>query len=98
LGINQPRWSELTTLDDIHKFVDKVGYPVLVRPSYVLSGAAMNVCSNDHELKEFLKLAAEVSQKHPVVVSEFIQHAKEIEFDAVAKKGEIIAYAISEAY
>ncbi|MFA6704167.1 MAG: carbamoyl-phosphate synthase (glutamine-hydrolyzing) large subunit [Bacteroidales bacterium] len=96
LEINQPRWSELTTLDDIHKFVDKVGYPVLVRPSYVLSGAAMNVCSNDHELKEFLKLATEVSQKHPVVVSEFIQHAKEIEFDAVAKKGEIIAYAISE--
>jgi carbamoyl-phosphate synthase large subunit len=96
LGINQPRWSELTTLDDIHKFVDKVGYPVLVRPSYVLSGAAMNVCSNNHELKQFLQMAAEVSKKHPVVVSEFIQHAKEIEFDAVAKNGEIVAYAISE--
>lgn len=96
LGINQPRWSELTTLDDIHKFVDKVGFPVLVRPSYVLSGAAMNVCSNNHELKQFLELAAEVSKKHPVVVSEFIQHAKEIEFDAVAKEGEIVAYAISE--
>ena len=96
LGINQPRWSELTTLDDIHKFVDKVGFPVLVRPSYVLSGAAMNVCSNNHELKQFLQLAAEVSKKHPVVVSEFIQHAKEIEFDAVAKEGEIVAYAISE--
>jgi carbamoyl-phosphate synthase large subunit len=96
LGINQPRWSELTTLDDIHKFVDKVGYPVLVRPSYVLSGAAMNVCSNNHELKQFLQMAAEVSKKHPVVVSEFIQHAKEIEFDAVAKDGEIVAYAIGE--
>ena len=96
LNINQPRWSELTTLDDIHSFVDKVGYPVLVRPSYVLSGAAMNVCSNNHELKQFLKLAADVSKKHPVVVSEFIQHAKEIEFDAVAKDGEIVAYAISE--
>ena len=96
LGINQPRWSELTTLDDIHAFVDKVGYPVLVRPSYVLSGAAMNVCSNNHELKQFLRLAADVSKKHPVVVSEFIQHAKEIEFDAVAKDGVIVAYAISE--
>ena len=96
LGINQSRWSELTTMDDIHKFVDKVGYPVLVRPSYVLSGAAMNVCSNNHELKQFLQMAAEVSKKHPVVVSEFIQHAKEIEFDAVAKNGEIVAYAISE--
>ena len=96
LGINQPRWSELTTLEDIHSFVDKVGYPVLVRPSYVLSGAAMNVCSNNHELKQFLKLASDVSKKHPVVVSEFIQHAKEIEFDAVAKEGEIVAYAISE--
>ncbi|MBQ1881819.1 MAG: carbamoyl-phosphate synthase (glutamine-hydrolyzing) large subunit [Bacteroidales bacterium] len=96
LGINQPRWSELTTLDDIHSFVEKVGFPVLVRPSYVLSGAAMNVCSNNHELKQFLRLAAEVSKKHPVVVSEFIQHAKEIEFDAVAKDGEIVAYAISE--
>lgn len=96
LEINQPRWSELTTLEDIHAFVEKVGYPVLVRPSYVLSGAAMNVCSNNEELKEFLHLAAEVSQKHPVVVSEFIQNAKEIEFDAVADNGEIIAYAISE--
>ncbi len=96
LDINQPRWSELTTLEDINKFVDNVGFPVLVRPSYVLSGAAMNVCSNEEELKEFLQLATEVSQKHPVVVSEFIQHAKEIEFDAVASNGEIIAYAISE--
>ncbi len=96
IGVDQPRWSELTTMDDVYKFVDKVGFPVLVRPSYVLSGAAMNVCSNNTELEQFLQLAANVSKKHPVVVSEFIQHAKEIEFDAVASKGEIIAYAISE--
>lgn len=96
LKIDQPRWMELTSLDDIHKFVENVGYPVLVRPSYVLSGAAMNVCSNDEELINFLQLAAEVSKQHPVVVSEFIQNAKEIEFDAVADKGEVITYAISE--
>ncbi len=96
LKIDQPRWMELTSLEDIHKFVEKVGYPVLVRPSYVLSGAAMNVCSNDEELINFLQLAAEVSKQHPVVVSEFIQNAKEIEFDAVADKGEVITYAISE--
>jgi carbamoyl-phosphate synthase large subunit len=96
LGINQPRWKELSSLSDIHAFVDEVGYPVLVRPSYVLSGAAMNVCSNPAELTTFLKLAANVSQKHPVVVSEFIQNAKEIEIDAVANRGEIITYAISE--
>lgn len=96
LQIDQPRWQELTTLDEIYDFVSQVDYPVLVRPSYVLSGAAMNVCSNDSELEEFLKLATNVSKKHPVVVSEFIQNAKEIEFDAVAQNGEVIAYAISE--
>ncbi|MBO5805129.1 MAG: carbamoyl-phosphate synthase (glutamine-hydrolyzing) large subunit [Bacteroidales bacterium] len=96
LGIDQPKWKELTSLSDIHKFVEQVGYPVLVRPSYVLSGAAMNVCSNDKELEEFLSLAANVSKKHPVVVSEFVRHAKEIEFDAVAENGKVIAYAISE--
>ena len=96
LGIDQPKWKELTTLDDLHDFVAQVGYPVLVRPSYVLSGAAMNVCYNEDELKRFLSLAAEVSKKHPVVVSEFMQRCKEIEFDAVADGGEIIAYAISE--
>ena len=96
LGIDQPRWRELTGLDDIHKFIDEVGFPVLVRPSYVLSGAAMNVCSNDEELDRFLKLAANVSKQHPVVVSEFIQNAKEIEMDAVAQNGEIKVYAISE--
>lgn len=96
LDIDQPRWQELTTLSEIYDFVNVVEYPVLVRPSYVLSGAAMNVCSNDSELEEFLKLATDVSKKHPVVVSEFIQNAKEIELDAVADKGEIIAYAISE--
>ena len=96
LSIDQPRWKELTTMADIYKFVDNVGFPVLVRPSYVLSGAAMNVCSNNNELEQFLKLAANISKKHPVVVSEFIQNAKEIEFDAVANKGEVIAYAISE--
>lgn len=96
LEIDQPRWKELSTLSDIYEFVDHVGFPVLVRPSYVLSGAAMNVCSNKVELEQFLKLAANVSKKHPVVVSEFIQNAKEIELDAVANKGEVIAYAISE--
>lgn len=96
LGIDQPRWRELTSLADINEFVEEVGYPVLVRPSYVLSGAAMNVCSNDEELERFLKLAANVSKKHPVVVTEFIQNAKEIEMDAVAQNGEIKLYAISE--
>ncbi|MCI1779749.1 MAG: carbamoyl-phosphate synthase (glutamine-hydrolyzing) large subunit [Bacteroidales bacterium] len=96
LKIDQPRWSELKNMKEIYEFVNNVGYPVLVRPSYVLSGAAMNVCSNNNELEEFLKLAANVSKRHPVVVSEFIQNAKEIEFDAVAQKGEIVAYAISE--
>jgi carbamoyl-phosphate synthase large subunit len=96
LKIDQPKWKELTSLSDINLFVDEVGFPVLVRPSYVLSGAAMNVCSNQAELETFLKLAANVSQKHPVVVSEFIQNAKEIEIDAVANKGEIVTYAISE--
>ena len=96
LGINQPKWRELSTMEDIFHFVDKVGFPVLIRPSYVLSGAAMNVVSNREELEHFLKLAANISKKHPVVVSEFIQQAKEIEFDAVADKGELIAYAISE--
>lgn len=96
LGIDQPRWKELSTMDDVYEFVDTVGFPVLVRPSYVLSGAAMNVCSNKAELEQFLKLAANVSKKHPVVVSEFIQNAKEIELDAVADNGEVVAYAISE--
>ncbi|MCC8171191.1 MAG: carbamoyl-phosphate synthase (glutamine-hydrolyzing) large subunit [Parabacteroides sp.] len=96
IGVDQPRWRELTSLDAIYGFVEEVGYPVLVRPSYVLSGAAMNVCSNDSELKRFLELAANVSKKYPVVVSQFIEHAKEIELDAVANKGEIVAYAISE--
>ena len=96
LGIDQPRWRELTSFDDINKFIDEVGFPVLVRPSYVLSGAAMNVCSNPEELERFLKLAANVSKQHPVVVSEFIQNAKEIEMDAVAQDGEIKVYAISE--
>ena len=96
IGVDQPEWSALTTMEDIRKFIDKVGFPVLVRPSYVLSGAAMNVCSNDEELERFLKLAANVSKKHPVVVSKFLLHAKEVEMDAVAKDGEIIAYAISE--
>lgn len=96
LNIDQPRWKELSSLEDVNEFVGQVGYPVLVRPSYVLSGAAMNVCSNDSELEQFLKLAANVSKKHPVVVSEFIQNAKEIEIDAVADKGSVVAYAISE--
>jgi carbamoyl-phosphate synthase large subunit len=95
-GIDQPEWSALTSMDDISKFIDRVGFPVLVRPSYVLSGAAMNICSNQEELERFLKLAANVSKKHPVVVSRFIEHAKEVEMDAVARNGEIIAYAISE--
>ena len=95
-GIDQPEWSALTTMDDIKKFIDKVGFPVLVRPSYVLSGAAMNVCSNQEELEKFLRLAANVSEDHPVVVSRFMEHAKEVEMDAVARNGEIIAYAISE--
>lgn len=95
-NINQPEWSALTSMDDIDKFIERVGFPVLVRPSYVLSGAAMNVCSNEDELKRFLQLAANVSEDHPVVVSKFIEHAKEIEFDAVAKEGEVLAYAISE--
>ena len=95
-GINQPEWSALTTMDDINRFIDRVGFPVLVRPSYVLSGAAMNVCSNQEELERFLQLAANVSEDHPVVVSRFIEHAKEIEMDAVARDGEILAYAISE--
>ena len=95
-GINQPEWSALTSMEDIDKFVDRVGFPVLVRPSYVLSGAAMNVCSNKDELTRFLQLAANVSEDHPVVVSKFIENAKEIEMDAVAKDGEIMAYAISE--
>ena len=96
IGVDQPEWSALTSLEDINTFVAKVGFPVLVRPSYVLSGAAMNVCSNQEELERFLKLAANVSKKHPVVVSQFIEHAKEVEMDAVADKGEIVAYAISE--
>ena len=96
IGVDQPRWRELTSMDDIQEFVKEVGFPVLVRPSYVLSGAAMNVCSNQEELERFLKLAANVSKKHPVVVSQFIEHAKEVEMDAVAQNGEIVAYAISE--
>ena len=96
IGVDQPEWSALTSMEDIDNFIARVGFPVLVRPSYVLSGAAMNVCSNQEELERFLKLAANVSKKHPVVVSRFLQHAKEVEMDAVAKDGEIIAYAISE--
>lgn len=96
LGIDQPAWQELTSLRDVQGFVDKVGYPVLVRPSYVLSGAAMNVCYNDQELKEFLQMAKEVSKEYPVVVSQFLQNTKEIEFDAVAQNGEVVEYAISE--
>lgn len=95
-GVNQPEWRALTSMNDIEEFVDRVGFPVLVRPSYVLSGAAMNVCSNNEELTRFLHLAANVSEDHPVVVSKFIENAKEIEMDAVAKDGEILAYAISE--
>ena len=96
IGVNQPEWRALTSMADIQEFVDRVGFPVLVRPSYVLSGAAMNVCSNNDELERFLKLAANVSEDHQVVVSKFIEHAKEIEMDAVARNGEIMAYAISE--
>ena len=96
IGVDQPEWSALTSMEDINSFIEKVGFPVLVRPSYVLSGAAMNVCSNQEELERFLKLAANVSKKHPVVVSQFIEHAKEVEMDAVAQNGEIICYAISE--
>ena len=96
IGVAQPEWAALTSMDDMNSFIDRVGFPVLVRPSYVLSGAAMNVCSNREELEKFLQLAANISQEHPVVVSKFIEHAKEIDFDGVAKDGEIIAYAISE--
>ena len=96
IGVDQPEWRALTSLEDIQEFVQEVGFPVLVRPSYVLSGAAMNVCSNNEELERFLALAANVSKQHPVVVSRFIEHAKEVEMDAIAKEGEIIAYAISE--
>ena len=96
LGVDQPEWSELTTMDDVDKFISKVGFPVLVRPSYVLSGAAMNVCYDEEQLRHFLSLASEVSQEHPVVISKFMNRCKEIEFDAVADDGEILAYAISE--
>ena len=96
LHIDQPRWQELTTMDDVNSFVDRIGYPVLVRPSYVLSGAAMNVCYNQSQLENFLQLAANVSKKHPVVISEFLERCKEIEIDAVAQNGEIMVYAISE--
>ena len=96
IGVDQPEWSALTSMEDVNKFIEKVGFPVLVRPSYVLSGAAMNVCSNQEELERFLQLAANVSKKHPVVISQFIENAKEVEMDAVAQNGEIIAYAISE--
>ncbi|GGK07594.1 carbamoyl-phosphate synthase (glutamine-hydrolyzing) large subunit [Parabacteroides faecis] len=96
IGVDQPRWKELSSTEDINQFVEEVGFPVLVRPSYVLSGAAMNVCSNQEELERFLQLAANVSKKHPVVVSQFIEHAKEVEMDAVADHGEIVMYAISE--
>ena len=96
IGVDQPEWSALTSMDEIQRFIDRVGFPVLVRPSYVLSGAAMNVCSNQEELKHFLQMASEVSKQHPVVVSRFIEHIKEIEMDAVARNGEVIAYAIGE--
>jgi len=96
IGVDQPEWGELTSHEDIARFIDRVGFPVLVRPSYVLSGAAMNVCSNQEELERFLQMAAQVSKEHPVVVSRFIEHAKEVEFDAVADHGNIIAYAIGE--
>jgi len=96
IGVDQPRWRELTSFEDINEFIKEVGFPVLVRPSYVLSGAAMNVCSNSEELEKFLTLAANISKKHPVVVRQFIEHAKEVEMDAVAQDGEIIAYAIGE--
>ena len=96
IGVDQPEWSALTSMEDIDKFVEKVGFPVLVRPSYVLSGAAMNVCTSPDQLERFLTMAANVSKKHPVVVSQFLENAKEVEMDAVAQNGEIIAYAISE--
>jgi len=96
LGIDQPKWKELTSFGEIEEFVEKTGFPVLIRPSYVLSGAAMNVVSNKDEMEHFLKLAAKISKQYPVVVSEFIEQAKEIEIDAVAKKGELFSYAISE--
>ncbi|MGM9788892.1 MAG: carbamoyl-phosphate synthase (glutamine-hydrolyzing) large subunit [Candidatus Cryptobacteroides sp.] len=96
LGVDQPEWSELTTMDDVDKFIDKVGFPVLVRPSYVLSGAAMNVCYDNEQLRHFLSLASAVSKEHPVVISRFMDRCKEIEFDAVADGGEVLAYAISE--
>ena len=96
LGVDQPEWSELTTMDDVDKFIDKVGFPVLVRPSYVLSGAAMNVCYDNEQLRHFLSLASDVSKEHPVVISRFMDRCKEIKFDAVADGGEVLAYAISE--
>ena len=96
IGVDQPLWKELSSMEDINQFVEEAGFPVLVRPSYVLSGAAMNVCSNQEELERFLQLAANVSKKHPVVVSQFIEHAEEVEMDAVADHGEIVMYAISE--
>ena len=96
IGVDQPEWSALTSMEDVKAFIQRVGYPVLVRPSYVLSGAAMNVCSNEEELERFLQVAANVSKKHPVVISKFMQNTKEVEMDAVARDGEIIAYAISE--
>jgi len=96
LSVDQPRWQELSSIGDIFGFVDRIGFPVLIRPSYVLSGAAMNVVSNRNELTHYLNLAAQVSKQYPVVVSEFIENAKEIEIDAVAREGEILAYAISE--
>ena len=96
LGIDQPQWSALTSMEDVKTFIDKVGYPVLVRPSYVLSGAAMNVCHNDEELVRFLDMASEVSKDYPVVISQFMTETNEIEFDAVARNGEIVEYGISE--
>lgn len=96
LGIDQPAWAELTSMEEIDGFIEKVGFPILIRPSYVLSGAAMNVCHNKEQMIEFLDLAAKVSKEYPVVVSEFLQGAKEVEFDAVAMNGEVVEYAISE--
>ena len=96
LDVDQPQWKELSSIDDINEFADRIGFPVLIRPSYVLSGAAMNVVSNKSELSHYLELASRVSKQYPVVVSEFIENAKEIEVDAVAREGEVIVYAISE--
>ena len=96
LGIDQPRWAELSSMDEIDAFIREAGFPILIRPSYVLSGAAMNVCHTKEQMIEFLNIAAQVSKEYPVVVSEFLQDAKEIEFDAVAQNGEIVEYAISE--